>query len=385
MFRALAPSGVPIRLTDILSGILAMFSGRKAVTQFEAKICQKFGVRHAFTLSSGRAGLSLLCQALQRLYPDRNEVLIPAFTSFSVPSAVVNAGLKLSLYDIDPATFSPVGASLRSAITDRTLCIIVCHLFGYPVDMDAVLRVTQERNIPIIDDAAQAMGATYKGKLVGTFGTAGLFSLSRGKNITAIDGGIIVTNDELLAKNLTSVTLDKVGVIESLVLMLKAVALSFLLHPRCYWLPRSFPPLNIGSSVFDPHFILQEFTAFQAGIAQRMLERLESINADRRSIVERLTNMLSENKKVTLTHTVAGGKSVFLRFPVMSSQIEGKPELGIVRSYPTPVHHIQDVKQFLITNIEFPGAQSLSERLLTLPTHCYMTKVDCMQAVKAVV
>jgi len=380
MFRALAPSGVPITLTDILAGICALLSGKKALARFNQQVCQDFGVRHSVTVSSGRAGLSLLFRALQKLHPGRSEVLIPAFTSFSVPSAVVNAGLQVSLYDVDPTNLSPVCSSLEDSINDSTLCIVVCHLFGYPADLDAILTLAHERQIPVIDDAAQAMGASYKGTPVGTFGNAGLFSLSRGKNITAVDGGIVVTNDDLLAEAITAVALEPVGFKDYLMVMIKAVVLSFLLHPRCYWLPRSIPALNIGASHFNPDFVLQRFTALQAGIAHQMLKRLEQINAERRRVAARLIRLLSGNKAVVLPQSVIGAEPVCLRFPVISSSSVEIPSQGVVRSYPAAVHRIPGIKPFLATHRDFPGADLLAERILTLPTHCYVTDADCAKA-----
>lgn len=360
-----------------------MFSGEKAIFRFNHDICLKFGIRHAITVSSGRAGLSLLFQALQKQYPERDEVVIPAFTSFSVPSAVVNAGLKISLYDIDPKTFSPSCAGLAAAINEKTLCIVVCHLFGFPADLDAVLSVAAQLRIPVIDDAAQAMGARYKGKLVGTFGAAGLFSLSRGKNISAVDGGVIVTNDDSLAKNMRAMPLGRVTVRDSLGLIIKALALTFLMHPRCYWLPKSIPSLNIGASVFDPHFNLQLFSAFQAGIARRMLARIDSINNERKKVAERLIAMFSGNNEVQLPHAVVDGEPVFLRFPIMSSQIKDTSEFGIVRSYPVTIQHIQCIEKFLASNQEYPGANMLAENTKTLPTHFYVTNDDCIKMVEA--
>ena len=384
MFRMLPPAGVPIRLSDLLAGMRAMFSGEKAISQFNQEVCRKFGVRHAISVSSGRAGLSLLFQALQKLHPERTEVLIPAFTSFSVPSAVVNAGLKISLYDIEPATLSPSCSSLSEAITDKTLCIVVCHLFGYPADMDAVCRVADERQIPLVDDAAQAMGARYKGKMVGTFGIAGLFSLSRGKNISAVDGGILITNDDLLTKNLLAIALDSVSLKDHLLLLLKALALSFLLHPRCYWLPKSIPSLNIGASVFDPDFPLQDFTAFQAGIARRMLARLDNINNKRRRVAERFIKLFSGNTAIKLPQTVPDGEPVFLRFPVMNLNAQETDELGIVKSYPETIGNIRGIEPFLASRQEFPGAKVLAERIITLPTHLYVTDKDCIKVIETI-
>jgi len=383
-FRALPPSGVPIRPGDILAGLCALLSGEKAIAAFNREVCQMFGIRHAITVSSGRAGLSLIFRALQRLHPGRTEVLIPAFTSYSVPSAVVNAGLKVALYDLEPATLSPDRLSLAAAINDKTLGIVVCHLFGYPADLDSVLKLAEQHRIPVIDDAAQAMGARYKGKPVGTFGIAGLFSLSRGKNITAVDGGVVVTNDDALAQELEAVALEPVGFREQLALFIKAVVLSFLLHPRCYWLPRSIPGLNIGASLFEPRFALGGFSAFQAGIARRMLGRLECITAGRRNIAARMASLFSDKQSVTLPQAVTGAEAVYLRFPVMPGRAVEKPNLGVVRSYPSPLQHVSEIEPHLATKRDFPGATILAERILTLPTHCYVTDEDCKNAVEAV-
>jgi len=378
MFRILPPSGIPIRLSDIFFGIISMCSGKKAISRFNQDVCRKFGVRHTITVSSGRVGLSMLFRALQQLHPGRNQVLIPAFTSFSVPAAVVNAGLRISLYDIDPITLSPSCSSLENAITDETLCIVVCHLFGFPADMDAVMEVAHNRNIPLVDDAAQAMGAKYRGKMVGTFGVAGLFSLSRGKNITAVDGGIIVTNDDLLAKELKDIHLERMKIKDQLILFFKAFALSFFMHPRFYWFPKSISSLNIGASVFDPHFIFQYFTAFQAGIAQRMLSRLDTINIERKKIAKKMIRILSGNNKVKLPQTVVGGEPVFLRLPVRNLSVEDIDitELGIVRTYPAPIQHIFGIERFLDSKQELPGAILLSEQIITFPTHCYVMDND---------
>jgi dTDP-4-amino-4,6-dideoxygalactose transaminase len=269
---------------------------------------------------------------------------------------------------------------LASAITDNTLCIVVCHLFGYPADLDTILKVAKVRQIPVIDDAAQAMGACYKEKLVGTFGIAGLFSLSRGKNITAVDGGIVVTNDDSMAEAIAAVTIEPVGLKDYLVLMLKAVALCFMLHPRCYWLPRSMPLLNIGASHFNPEFAVQRFTAFQAGIAQRMLNRMEQINSGRRDVAEKLTRLLTGNKSVVLPKVVIGCEPVFLRFPVIGPSSVENPELGVVRSYPATIRSIPGIKPYLVINQDFTGAELLADRILTLPTHCYVTDADCIKA-----
>jgi len=302
--------------------------------------------------------------------------VLPAYTSFSVPSAVANAGLQAALYDLNIETLSPDIASLQEAINERTLCVVVCHLYGYPCDIDAVLAVAKEAGVPVIDDAAQAMGATFRGRKMGTMGDAGLFSLSRGKNISTVDGGIVVTNSHELAREFENIALKRVGLVQGCLLVVKALILSLMLHPLLYGIPGRLPFLNIGTSVFNPNFPLQRFTAFQAGIGRRILRRLEKINADRREkahlIMERLAC------KLKFPTIIPGADPVYLRLPVIdgSTPLGTHPELGIVSSYPAPLDEIEGFKPYLARNIDFPGAKHLGKKIITLPTHEFVRKED---------
>src|SRR6266540_2238536 len=143
MFRALPPSAISLQITDILAGIFGSFRGKKAIQNFKDEICRYFGVKYCFLASSGRGALSLLLSALHKNSPEKNEVAIPAYTSFSVPSAVVHAGLKVSLYDLDSKTMSPDEESLRKTITGNTLCIMACHLYGYVADMNVIISAAR--------------------------------------------------------------------------------------------------------------------------------------------------------------------------------------------------------------------------------------------------
>lgn len=375
--RSLPPSGVRIRLADILSGCQAALQRESALHCFQDEICQYFGVHHALLVSSGRAALSVLLSALQMQYPDKSEVALPAYTSFSVPSAVVNAGLRVALYDLDEATLSPNLQSLRDSLSDKTLCIVVCHLFGYPCDMDAIREIASIKGIPVIDDAAQAMGARYKGAYAGTMGTAGIFSLSRGKNITTVDGGIIVTDDDSLAATLQKINLPQPSGTDSIIVCLKAVLLSILLHPRVYWVPQRLPFLHIGASIFNPRFEKQKLTAFQAGLGRKMLGRLTEINRGRKRIADALRSRLEDAGNFVCQ--VDGAEPVYLRLPVLGDKDvkREKPELGVVRSYPFPLDFVTSLRPYLITlGKGYPVSQMLASSIMTLPTHEFVKDSD---------
>ncbi len=275
-FRMLPPSAAPLCGRDILAGIRALGRPHEAAEELRQAIRDKFGVRHVFFTTSGRAGLSVGLRALRRLNPDRDEVMLPAFTSFSVPSAVVNAGLKVSLYDLHPETLAPDLDSLEAALNPNTLCVVACHLFGYPVDLEPLRKVCRVSGAALFDDAAQAMGARIGGNLAGTMGDVGLFSLSRGKNMTAVDGGIVLTDRDDVADGLAALVpkparFNAKHVAQSLMLLA-------MLHPRAYWLPASLPFLNIGVSVFDPVFPMESMDSWRAGLAGSVLERLDALN-----------------------------------------------------------------------------------------------------------
>jgi perosamine synthetase len=375
MARYLPPSGVPIRLSDIICGLCASF-GDRALERFKRDLRDYFSVRHVYLTSSGRAGLSMIFQALHRLQPERDEVILPAFTSFSVPSAVVNAGLKVALYDLDGETLSPDLKSLRQAVSGRTLCIVACHLYGYPCDMDAVLALAREKGVPIVDDAAQAMGASYRGRLVGTLGYAGLYSLSRGKNISAVDGGIVVTDSPELAGELEKLQLAPVGVLGGAVLAAKALILSLLLHPLLYGVPARLPFLNIGASFFEPEFLLQRFTSFQAAIGSRMLVRLKGINNQRRAKAALFISGLGEQFRSP--EIVDGAEPVFLRLPILPGAVRltAAPELGVVASYPAPLQELRALKPHLVVERTFDTAKALASGIVTLPTHGFVAPRD---------
>jgi len=102
--RTLPPAASPIYPRDILSGIKGVFRGKRELNRFQSELKEYFGVKHCFLVSSGKAALTLILKALHKIHPDRDEVLIPAFTCYSVPSAIVRAGLKVRLCDISPDT-----------------------------------------------------------------------------------------------------------------------------------------------------------------------------------------------------------------------------------------------------------------------------------------
>jgi dTDP-4-amino-4,6-dideoxygalactose transaminase len=163
-----------------------------------AKYCQS---KFCVGVSSGTDALLLSLMALN--VGPGDEVVTTPYTFFATAGCIARAGAKPVFVDIDPATFNIDPTKIEAAITPKTKAIMPVHLFGQCADMDPILAVAKKHNLPVIEDAAQAIGSEYKGKRAGSMGTVGCFSFFPSKNLGAVgDAGAVTCNDEKLAKRL---------------------------------------------------------------------------------------------------------------------------------------------------------------------------------------
>ena len=177
-------------------------SAGKYIQEFEQAFAHFLGVKHAITTTSGTSALHLALAAL-RIGPG-DEVIVPDFTMIASAFAVLYTGAKPVFVDCDPEIFTLDASKLASVMTQRTKAIMPVHIYGHPVDMDPILAFARERNIAVVEDAAEAHGAAYKGRLCGTMGTVNAFSFYGNKIITTGEGGMVVTDDDELAAHVRS-------------------------------------------------------------------------------------------------------------------------------------------------------------------------------------
>jgi perosamine synthetase len=171
---------------------------KKFEEQFAARVGRKYGV----AVSNGSVALDAAVVALGIGLGD--EVIMPTFTIISCAAAVVHAGAVPVVVDCDPATWNMDIAQVEARITPRTKAIMVVHIFGLPVDMESLLALASEHGLKVIEDAAEMHGQTYKGKPCGSFGDISTFSFYPNKHITTGEGGMIVTDDAVLAERCRS-------------------------------------------------------------------------------------------------------------------------------------------------------------------------------------
>jgi dTDP-4-amino-4,6-dideoxygalactose transaminase len=186
-------------VTRVLEG--QQFINGPEVGELEAQIAAYSGCTRAVGVSSGTD--ALLCALMALGIGPGHEVITTPYSFFATAGCIARTGARPVFVDLDPATFNIDAGAIEAAVSDRTRAIMPVHLFGQMADMDGVMAVAAKRGLLVIEDAAQAIGATWQGRSAGSIGTVGCFSFFPSKNLGGLgDGGMIVTQDGLLADKL---------------------------------------------------------------------------------------------------------------------------------------------------------------------------------------
>ena len=353
------PAETKIPLRTILSA-LASSNG-----DFHQILCNYLGVEKCILGNSGRALLALLLKALwKRNGKARKEVLIPGYTCYSVAASVVRAGLKINIYDLDPGSFNPDIDDLKKKIGPQTLAVICQHLFGIPSDIKGLMQITKEKGSYVIEDAAQALGASMDGDSLGTIGDFGFFSFGRGKSLPMGAGGALIGKGYDVLKGLTVGQSGK-GYIE----LLETAVTQIISKPLFYRIPEVLP-LGLGETIFDPGFDISPMPDTIQRLGQEALVTLKGLIQHRRHIggiyqeVFHDLNYISAHKDSV---------PVYTRFPLSASAVPIPKDLirlRVRRMYPNAIAEEQTIKPYLADSQAMtPGASEIACNLITLPTH----------------
>jgi dTDP-4-amino-4,6-dideoxygalactose transaminase len=375
--RTLPPAAAPLHWSDLGHALAGLACPARALEGLEEQVTRHFGVAHAFLVSSGTAALTLSLAALRTLSP-RKDVVIPAYTCYSVPAAVLAAGLRPVPCDIDPWTFDFDHRQLEQAVGAETLCVVAHHLFGVPSDVERTRALCQRRGAFVLEDAAQAMGAEGGGRALGTTGDAGIFSLGRGKNITCGSGGVIVTSRADVAEAIAGrhAALPATGAAGSVRELALLAVMALFIRPVFYWLPAALPFLRLGETVFPRHIALHRLSGMKAGLLRDWRRRLVHGNRLRRRTAAELSRRLG------LTPP-AGPAHPYLRLPVLLASpaerervfARGKRRgLGLARGYPAAVADLPELGTGSADR--FPVARRVARTLVTIPTHHWLSERD---------
>ncbi len=389
-FRKLPPAGTPICLTDVVAASRGLDDPEAARQKLRERVIRETGARHCLLASSGRTIVWLLLEAMKRLAVDeRNAVLLPAHTCASLPSAIVRAGLTPVPVPLDETTLDHrEGALVEALERHRPLALLAVNLFGMPGRSPRWAALAREAGAFFVDDAAQTLGAACSGRPSGRWGDAGFYSLARGKNITAMGGGILVTDCDDLADAVEEEAkrLSPVSRRREVRTLVEAMAFWTLLRPHLYGITPHLPGVRLQVFEHNPNFPTRTMGGTQAALACRSWRHLTESNATRRHNGARLRAALAGLSGVQIP-TPSGGEAVWLRLPLLFDDPAARDRaaaaliaagLGASITYPQAWYHLPGCPSPPTTP---PSTWDLAPRLLTLATHTYVTRGDMAKAV----
>jgi len=333
-----------------------------AVTQeFEAEFAKYLGVKHAFAVSSGTAALHIAHQVLG-IGPG-DEVIVPSLTFVATANAVLYAGAAPVFADItslDNFNISP--QDIPSRITDKTKAITVVHYGGYPCDMDVIMEIARENGLKLIEDAAHAPGAEYKGKKLGTIGDIGCFSFFANKNLVTGEGGMIVTNDDALAEKIR---------------IMRSHGMTTLTWDRHKGHAHSYDVAGLGFNY--------RIDEIRAAIGLIQLGKLGHNNERRKHIVEEYEKQLQGIPEISIPFNTFVGKPSYHIFPILLAETVSREALienlkadGVQTSihYP-PIHLFTYYRnRFGYNEGLLPITEKAGTQEITLPLHPLMKEED---------
>jgi perosamine synthetase len=376
--RTLPPAAALLHWKNLCGGVIALASSERRTRALEKEIREFFCVEDVFLVSSGTSALIVTLKALKALSP-RPEIVLPAYTCPSVAAAAIAAGLQPVLCDVEPATFDYDARLLERTINEKTLCVVVHHLFGVPSNVARIRRLCRQHGAFVVEDAAQAMGVSAGGRWLGTLGDAGIFSFGRGKNITCGSGGAIVTTSARIAgaiareyRHLSAQTVS-----EELETLLELALMAVFVRPSLYWVPAGLRFLKLGETVYPTEVRPRRIGAAAAGVLRNWTRRLNRANRIRS------TNAACFVQSLAL-RPPAGSRHPYLRLPLVMPHAAAKRDLcrqsrrwglGVSAAYPMAVNEIPEIRH-LFAGATFPGARRLAQTLVTLPTHHWLTRAD---------
>ena len=351
-------------LSVLRSGWLTMGS---VTNQFEAAFSESIKTPYAKAVSSCTAALHMACLALD-LGPG-DEVIVPSLTFVATANAVRYTGATpvfAEINGLDDFNISP--KSIQQAITEKTKAIIVMHYAGYPCDMPAVMNIAEEYGLYVIEDAAHAVGASLEGKMLGTWGDFGCFSFFSNKNLVTGEGGMLTTNDEMLAEK---------------VHRLRSHGMTSLTWDRHRGHAYTYDVVDLGYN-----YRLDEM---RAAIGLEQLKKLFSANQKRRELVKFYIKLLKEEVgEVTVPFVNHVGISGAHIMPVLlptgadrRSIMDRMKVDGIQTSihYP-PIHHFSSY-QNSGPAIQLPLTEVVADRELTLPLFAHMSEEQVRLSISA--
>lgn len=332
------------------------------IKEFEEKLSQRVGRNHGIAVSNGTAAIDIAVTALGLKAGD--EVVMPTFTIISCISELVRIGVKPVLVDSDAETWNMDVSQIEGKITGKTKAIMIVHIYGLPVDMDPIIGLAKKHGLKIIEDAAEMHGQTYKGKACGSFGDVSVFSFYPNKHITTGEGGMILTDDSIIADRCRS------------------------LRNLCFKTEQRFVHDELGWNC--------RMTNLQAALGVAQLERLDDFVKRKREMGAYYTSLLNDipELQLPLTSTDFADNIYWVYGMVLNDKVPFDAKQAIfrlaqagigTRPFFWPMHE-QPVllKMGLFANEQYPVAERMARRGFYIPSGLAVTQEQMKQSASAV-
>jgi dTDP-4-amino-4,6-dideoxygalactose transaminase len=320
------------------------FAQGPATSKFEAKFAAYCGVNHCVSLNSGTSALHLALRCLD--VGPGDEVVAPSMTFIATAWAISYVGATPVFVDIEPVRRTLNPDKLEAAITPRTKAIIPVHLYGMPAEMDRINAIAERHGLPVIEDAAQAHGAKYRGKRVGQFGRIACFSFYPGKNLGAYgEGGALITNDASIAQRARSL--------------------------RDHAQSQKYLHDEIGYNY--------RMDSFQGAVLSIKLKHLDKWNTARNDCARHYTELLKGSSYKLPAH-VSGSECVWHCYVIATPERDrvrsALQDVGIQSAvhYPVPVHLQKAYAHLGYRSGDLPVTEALCEHCLSLPIYPELSK-----------
>ena len=319
--------------------------------------------------ASGREAMRV---ALAHLAKERgrDEVVVPAYTCFSVAASAVAAGLRVRLVDVDLDGRIDLDSLARLPL-ERAAAVVVCNLFGNPEPIEAVRKLAHAAGAAVVDDAAQSLGGTTPEGPAGARGDVGILSFARGKPLSALGGGAIVWHS-------APPPLDARHTPRRAAALVRALAYDAALAAPVFQLLAAVPALEIGRTVYDPGFAHGAMTGASLSLAAAQLPDVVVAGTRRAERAHALAARVVAVSEFSPILASEGTTGVYARLalvapsgPVRDRALARLWALGAGTSgmYPSALDRVNGLKERLVDPTDVSGAQELAARLLTLPTH----------------
>lgn len=329
-----------IAVMDNLISNSAFIQG-KYVEQFENEFASYLGMKHCVGCANGTDALELALEGLG--IGDGDEVLVPVHSWASTASAVVRVGAKPVLVDTQQENFNVNPDLMESCVTSATKAIIPVHLYGYPCRMGEIMGIARKHKLLVIEDCAQAHGAEYAGKKVGTFGDAACFSFYPAKNLGALgDGGAIVTNDSDLLEKLRML-------------------------------------INCGQKNKNQIKVIgrnSRLDALQAGILSVKLKHLDTWNEQRRQAAAYYFEILKNIEQIEIPIEAKNAKHVYHLFVIKVSNRQFLTKHLDAMNVGYGIHYPFLLNEIFSASSDFIGARSYADRIISLPMFAGITQTE---------